>query len=427
MNTCASENRSNGPLSGLRVVDFSRILSGPYATMNLADMGAEVIKVESVGQGDETRNFPPFQGPLSHYFIAVNRSKKSVSLNLKSDEGVRIARNLVRQSDIVVENFRPGVMERLGLSYEELSADNERLIYCSITGFGTDSPMASKPAFDIVVQALSGVMSVNREPGAAPNRLGLPMGDLAGSIFAVFGILAALHERNATGRGQRVDVAMLDGLIAMLGYMAQIAFITGKPPEPLGSRHASIVPYGAFPTRDGHVIVACLSERFWRNFANALCRSDLIDDRRFAGFADRLANRAELERLIAKEMQQQDSAWWLKRLDECDVPNAPILDVAEAVDQAHVRTRKLTETVCHPDAGKLRVVRGPIGFGGHVQSAAAPPSLLGEDTASVLVDLLGIDSETLARLAAEGIIGASAGSEMHQRSDATEANGGNCQ
>ena len=231
-----------GPLAGIRVLDFSRILSGPYASMVLADLGADVIKVEPIGTGDETRNFPPFQGELSHYFIALNRSKQSLTLNLKSPEGIRIARDLARDSDIVLENFRPGVMDRLGLGYETLSGDNPKLIYGSITGFGRNSPHGDKPAFDIVAQALSGVMSINREPGQPPNRLGVPLGDLAGSIFSLFGLLAALHARHVTGRGQHVEIAMLDSLIALQGYLSQIYFVSGQEPEPMGTRHPSIVP-----------------------------------------------------------------------------------------------------------------------------------------------------------------------------------------
>ncbi|WP_241525710.1 CaiB/BaiF CoA transferase family protein [Pseudophaeobacter leonis] len=291
-----------GPLAGLKVLDFSRILSGPYASMVLADLGAEVIKVEPITSGDETRNFPPFQNGMSHYYIALNRSKKSISLDLKSPEGMQIARDLAQQSDILLENFRPGVMDRLGLGYDTLRALNDRLHYCSITGFGANSPHGDKPAFDIVAQALSGVMSVNCEPGQAPNKLGIPLGDMAGSIFSVFGLLAALHERNATGRGKHIEVAMLDSLIALQGYLSQIYFVTGQSPQPVGTQHPSIVPYGSFPTSDGHVIVACLTERFWHNFACRLDHEDLIKDPRFALYDARLTNRDALQPIIHARM-----------------------------------------------------------------------------------------------------------------------------
>ncbi len=387
------EDQRRGPLAGIKVLDFSRILSGPYASMVLADLGAEVVKVEPVGSGDETRNFPPFKGPLSHYFIALNRSKKSITLDLKSPEGAKIARDLARKSDVVLENFRPGVMDRLGLGYETLRADNPGLVYCSITGFGRNSPHGDKPAFDIVAQALSGVMDVNREPGQPPNKLGIPLGDMAGSIFSLFGLLAALVERNTTGHGRHVEIAMLDSLIAMQGYLSQIYFVSGNSPQPVGTRHPSIVPYGAFPTRDGHVIVACLTERFWHNFARCLGREDLITDPRFAEYEKRLENRDALEPVICEIMEKDTTEYWLGRLTEFDVPNAPILSIAESLEQEHVAARGLIETVTHPDVGNMQLVRGPIRFDGEGPAPARAPALLGEHTRSVLSDWLGYDEE----------------------------------
>ena len=394
-----------GPLAGIKVLDFSRILSGPYASMVLADLGAEVIKIEPISTGDETRNFPPFQHGMSHYYMALNRSKKSISLDLKSPEGMQIAKDLAQQSDIVLENFRPGVMDRLGLGYDALRAVNERVLYCSITGFGTDSPHGDKPAFDIVAQALSGVMSVNCEPGQAPNKLGIPLGDLAGSIFSLFGLLAALHERNTTGRGRHIEVAMLDSLIALQGYLSQIYFVTGKSPEPVGTQHPSIVPYGSFPTSDGHVIVACLTERFWHNFARSLDREDLIKDARFALYEARLANRTALQPIIHARMTQNTTEYWLQRLEEFDVPSAPILSIGEALEQDHVAKRGLVETVVHPEIGEMRLVRGPIRFDGAGPNKAAAPALLGENTIEVLTERLNLTTAEIAKLVSDGIVG----------------------
>lgn len=393
------------PLAGVKVLDFSRVLSGPWATMQLADLGAEVIKIESPGTGDDTRGFPPFQGALSHYFIALNRSKRSVTLDLKTPEGVRLARDLAARADVVVENFRPGVMERLGLGPETLRAANPGLITCSITGFGAGSPLDGKPAFDIVAQALSGVMSVNGEPGAGPSKLGLPLGDLAGSVFAVQGILAALHARAATGEGRHVEVSMLDGLMGMLGYLSQLWFVTGESPRAQGTRHPSITPYGAYPTRDGHVIVACLTEGFWRNFAACLGAPELAADPRFARYEDRLAHREALEDIVCARMRQEDTAFWLAALDAHDVPNAPILSVGEALEQPHVRARGLVETVERPETGPMRLVRGPVRFDGAGPAPAAPPPLLGEHTAAVLRAELGLDDAAIADLAACGALG----------------------
>lgn len=397
-------NSYAGPLAGVKVLDFSRILSGPYASMVLADLGAEVIKVEPIETGDETRNFPPFQGGLSHYYIALNRSKKSISLDLKSPEGLKIARDLAQKSDIVLENFRPGVMDRLGLGYDTLRASNERLLFCSITGFGTNSPHGNKPAFDIVAQALSGVMSVNCEPGQAPNKLGIPLGDMAGSIFSVFGLLAALHERNATGQGKHIEVAMLDSLIALQGYLSQIYFVTGESPKPVGTQHPSIVPYGSFPTHDGHVIVACLTERFWHNFARCLGRDDLINDPRFSLYEARLANRDALEPIIHTRMTQDTTEYWLDRLEKFDVPSAPILSIGEALEQSHVAQQGQIETVTHPHIGEMKVVRGPIRFDGQGAVKATPPALLGEHTRDVLATQLGMSPDEIDVLIVKGAV-----------------------
>ena len=394
-----------GPLSGVKVLDFSRILSGPYASMILADLGAEIIKIEPIEKGDETRSFPPFQGELSHYFIALNRNKKSVCLDLKTPEGLAIAKQLSQQCDIVLENFRPGVMDRLGLGYDALKADNPSMIYCSITGFGKNSPHGNKPAFDIVAQALSGVMSVNCEPGQSPNKMGLPIGDLAGSIFSLFGILAALHERNTTGHGRHVEVAMLDSLIAMQGYLSQLYFITGQSPKPVGTRHPSIVPYGSYPTKDGHVIVACLTERFWHNFARCLEMEDLITDPRFAAYEKRLANSAQLEPMLQARMLQNTTKYWLERLTVFDVPNAPILSVGEALDQEHVAAHQLIETVNHPEVGDMRLVRGPILFDGEGPGPSSAPPLLGENTKEVLANELGYSDAAVAKLKSKNVIG----------------------
>ncbi|WP_434730502.1 CaiB/BaiF CoA transferase family protein [Rhizobium binae] len=372
--------------------------------MVLADLGAEIIKIEPIDKGDETRNFPPFVGGMSHYYMALNRSKKSVALDLKSPEGVQIAKDLAAQSDIILENFRPGVMERLGLGYETLKVENPSLIYCSITGFGKNSPHANKPAFDIVAQALSGVMSVNCEPGQAPNKLGLPLGDMAGSIYSVFGLLAALHDRNRSGRGQLVEIAMLDSLISMQGYLSQIYFVTGESPKPVGTQHPSIVPYGSYSTSDGHVIVACLTERFWHNFARCLDRADLIDDPRFALYEARLKNRSELEPIVNSRMASESTAYWLDRLSAFDVPNAPILSIGEALEQEHVAAHGLIETVEHPEIGDLRLVRGPILFDGQGPAPAFAPSLLGEDTYEVLSEKLGFTRQQLDDLQARAVI-----------------------
>ncbi|WP_169567553.1 CaiB/BaiF CoA transferase family protein [Sneathiella limimaris] len=393
-----------GPLDGVRVLDFTRVLSGPYATMILGDLGAEVIKIESLEKGDETRNFPPYVGDLSHYFIALNRNKSSITLDLKTPEGAKIAKDLAATSDVVIENFRPGVMDKLGLGYEELKKDNPALVYCAISGFGAEGPLKDKPSFDIVAQALSGIMSVNREPDQSPTKLGVPLGDMSGGIFGVFGILAALHEATTKKVGRKVDISMLDSLLGMLGYLSQLYFVTGKTPEPYGTRHPNIVPYGAIETADGHIIVACLTEGFWRNFANAMGRADLLEDPRYAAYEDRLANREGLEALITEIFKTDTTAAWTQKMEEFDVPHAPILSIAEALDHPNTAARGMIQTVTHPEIGPLKMVSNPVKFVGHTPPEPTPPPKLGENTNTVLSDLLGYTTDEINSLKTKGVI-----------------------
>jgi len=271
-----------GPLQGVRVIDLTRVLAGPFATQSLGDLGAEVLKIEPPERGDETRRFPPFVAGESHYFLGINRNKKSLVIDLQKAEGAEILRRLVARADILVENYRPGVMDRLGLGYAALAEINPRLIYCAISGFGLSGPLSDKPSFDIVTQALTGALSVNGERGHMPVKLGIPLGDMVGGIFGPMAILAALHERTQSGKGRLIDISLYDGLIGMLGYFAQLAFITGEDPGPMGSSHPNIVPYGSFPASDGSIIIAVLSESFWGKLCDALDRPDLAQDPRFA-------------------------------------------------------------------------------------------------------------------------------------------------
>lgn len=392
-----------GPLAGLKVLDLTRVLAGPYATQSLGDLGAEIWKVEPPG-GDETRAFPPFLGGESHYFLALNRQKKSLVIDLKQDEGKDLLRRLAARADILVENYRPGVMDRLGLGYEALSAINPRLIQCSISGFGQTGPLKDKPAFDIVTQAMSGALSVNGEKGRPPVKLGLPLGDMVGGVYGPIAILAALHERHATGRGRQIDISLHDGLMGMLGYLAQLGFITGADPEPVGSMHPTVVPYGSFPAADGHVIVAVLAESFWARFCAALDRPDLAEDPRFATLADRKANREVLEPLIAEVMQTRSVAEWEQRLEAHDVPHAPILGVRAALDHPHSSAREMVVTADHPTAGELRMTGRPMKFPGAPQPPLSPPPLLGQHTAEILRRELGLEDAQLDDLADRGVI-----------------------
>ncbi|MGE0723327.1 MAG: CaiB/BaiF CoA transferase family protein, partial [Alphaproteobacteria bacterium] len=300
--------------------------------------------------------------------------------------------------------FRPGVMDRLGIGYAALSAINPRLVYCGISGFGATGPMAGRPSFDIVTQALSGAMSVNGEPGQPPVKLGLPLGDLVGGIYGSIGVLAALNERHATGRGRKIDLSLLDGLIGMLGYLAQLYFVNGRSPGPVGTRHPNLVPYGAFKASDGYIVIACLTEEFWHNLARAIGQPDLPADARFKDFPTRLGNREALDAIVQAAIAERTVADWMTILDEHDVPHAPILSVGQALDHPNTAARGMVETVTHPTVGEMRLVGRPIRYEGAPQAPLAPPPLHGENSAAILGELLGMDAAELDRLVAAGAV-----------------------
>jgi crotonobetainyl-CoA:carnitine CoA-transferase CaiB-like acyl-CoA transferase len=394
-----------GPLADIRILDFSRVLAGPFTTQILGDMGAEILKVEAPGKGDDTRRFAPFApGGESHYFMALNRNKKSLVIDLKSERGVDIIKTLVDKCDVVVENFRPGVMDQLGLGYDTLSAINPRLVMCSISGFGQYGPLRDTPSFDIVTQAYSGAMSVNGEADRPPVKLGLPFGDMAGGIFGAPAILAALHERGVTGRGRHIDISLMDGLMGTLGYLAQSYLVTGKSPQRVGSSHPSVAPYGAYPSSDGHIIVACLTDGFWHNFAGALGREDLLQDPRFSDYAARISHQLELDEIINAIMRTRTMQQWGDILTTHDVPHAPILEVSDALEHPHTVARGMVETVTHPSAGEMRLVGRPIKFSGAPQAPLQPPPMLAANTREVLRSLLDFDADELDQLTASGVI-----------------------
>jgi crotonobetainyl-CoA:carnitine CoA-transferase CaiB-like acyl-CoA transferase len=393
-----------GPLGGIKVIDLTRVLAGPFATQSLGDLGAEVLKIEPPGSGDETRHFPPFVGGESHYFLGVNRNKKSLVVDLQQEAGKDILRRLVAQADILVENYRPGVMERLGLGYAALSAINPRLIYCAISGFGLTGPMRDKPSFDIVTQALSGALSINGERGHMPVKLGIPLGDMVGGVFGPMAILAALHERHRTGRGRLIDISLHDGLIGMLGYFAQLAFITGNDPPPMGSSHPNIVPYGSFPASDGSIIIAVLSESFWGKLCEALERPDLAADPRFANPSGRRDHRDEIDAAIADVTRTRTVAEWEKRLAAADVPHAPVLGVTSALSHPHALAREMVVEVDHATIGPIKVAGRPIKFPGAPQPPITAPPTFGQHTQSVLRDELGYGDAEIDELRRIGVI-----------------------
>jgi crotonobetainyl-CoA:carnitine CoA-transferase CaiB-like acyl-CoA transferase len=393
-----------GPLHGIRVIDLTRVLAGPFATQSLGDLGAEVLKIEPPGGGDETRRFPPFLKGEGHYFLGINRNKKSLVVDLQQEAGKEILRRLVAGSDIIVENYRPGVMDRLGLGYAALAEINPRLIYCAISGFGLTGPLRDKPSFDIVTQALSGALSINGERGRMPVKLAIPLGDMVGGVFGPMAILAALHERNTTGKGRLIDISLYDGLIGMLGYFAQLAFITGEDPPTMGSSHPNIVPYGSFPAANGSIIIAVLSERFWGKLCEALERPDLAANPRFATPTLRREHRDEVDRLISEITCTRTVAEWEERLTAADVPHAPVLGVTAALAHPHALAREMVVTAEHATVGPVKLVGRPVKFPGAKQPPVAAPPALGQHTEAVLRDQLGYGDAEIAALTRDGII-----------------------
>lgn len=393
-----------GPLQGVRVLDLTRVLAGPAASLALADLGAEVLKVEPPGAGDETRLFPPFRENESHYFLALNRGKKSIVVDLKTEAGVALVKDLAAKSDILIENYRPGVMDRLGLGYEVLSALNPRLIYCAISGFGMTGPMRDRPSFDIVLQALSGALSVNGEAGREPTKLGIPLGDLIGGINGPIGILGALYERSVTGRGRLIDVSLLDGMIGMLGYLAQLRFFTGQDPKPRGHEHPNIVPYGMFPAKDGSIIIGCLTNGFWERLCHALGMQDWIVDPRFDSLEKRRGNRRVVNDMISAVTLQKSVQELLDLFAHHQVPHAPVLGVGEALAQPQAVARQMVVETDHQVLGNIPIVNRPIKFPDDQQPVPSAPPVLGQHTHEILSEVLGLTSEQIEQLGASKVV-----------------------
>ncbi|MBI4244757.1 MAG: CoA transferase [Planctomycetes bacterium] len=397
-------NCSENLLSGLRVLDLTRMLAGPYATMLLADLGSEVIKIEEPGEGDEIRKMgPPFIKSESAYFMSINRNKKSLTLNLKTDEGKKIFYDLVAKSDIVLDNFRPGILERLKCDHETLSKINPRLITCSITSFGEEGELAQLPAFDLVIQAYSGAMSITGEPGKPPVRMGIPLGDLAGGIFASLAVSSSLYRRSQTGHGEHISISLLDSLTSMLTYVAQYYLTDKNVPGPQGSRHMSCVPYGAFKTKDIYIVVAVFTEKFWGSFCRAIEHPELSEDRRFYTNKLRVENRSILEPLLEKIFLAQSGDIWLRALQKEGIPCAPINTIEHVLDMEQLKLRDMLIKYEHPLAGEITSLGSPIKTG-DVKSNFKPSPLLGEHTAEILSQLLNMKQEKINLLRSKGII-----------------------
>jgi crotonobetainyl-CoA:carnitine CoA-transferase CaiB-like acyl-CoA transferase len=391
---------------GVRVLDLSRMLAGPYGSMLLADMGAEVIKVEEPDGGDPMRVMgPPFLAEgESAYFLSINRNKKSIALDLGRPAGRDVFLDLAARADVVWENFRPGVLERLGLAYAALAAVNPRLILCSISAYGQGGPYRDWPAFDLALQAMGGGMSITGEEGGRPVRMGLPMGDLAGGMFGAFAVAGALFRRSRTGQGAHVDLALLDCQVSLLTYVAQYYWADGRVPGRMGSGHASVVPYQALATSDGHLIVAIFAEKFWGGFCRAVEHPEWEADPRFATNRDRVAHRAELMSLVEAAFAKRPTAAWLERLQAAGVPAAPILGVDRVLADPQVTHRRMVVEVEHPRLGRLPTLGTPVKLDGVMEPGVAAAPALGEHTDAILGGLLGYPAERLAALRGEGVV-----------------------
>lgn len=394
-----------GALSGIRILDLSRVLAGPFCTQMLSDLGAEVCKVEAP-TGDDTRRWgPPFKDGESAYFLSANRGKRSVAINLKDPRGVDLVRQLARQADVLVENFKVGGMQRFGLDYDALHRENPRLVHASITGFGQTGPRAHEPGYDVVLQALTGIMSVTGEPDGAPTKVGVAWIDVLTGMLATIGILAALRERDASGEGQHIDLGLYDvGVMAMVNQ-AQAYLMSGNVPQRLGNAHPQIVPYQTFEATDGWLMLAVGNDGQYRHLTEALGHPELWEDTRFQTNAGRVGARVELVARLAAILRTQSRAVWLERLQAAGVPCAPIVDLREAFTDGQATARALQWHVQHPTLGDTPLVANALQHMSRTPAApqGAPP-LLGQHTAEVLLRWLGLDAQAIAALARDGVV-----------------------
>ncbi len=389
----------NGPLHGIRVLDLTRVLAGPYCTMFLGDLGAEVVKVEQPGVGDDTRGWgPPFSGGESAYFLCINRNKKSITVDFKSNEGVALIRQLSERADVLIENFRPGAMDRLGLGEKELRAANPKLIYASLSGFGADGPMSDVPGYDLIIQAWGGLMSITGMPDGEPTKVGVAIIDLVAGLMLGKAIAAALFAREKHGVGQKIDTSLLEAEVAALINAGSNYLIGGKVPGRWGNAHPTIVPYQSFQTADGFLVLGVASETIWRRFCPAIGRAELADDARFAKNANRVENRAALIAILAELFRTRDTATWLELLNDTEVPCAPVQTIDQVFNAPQVRHREMLVTVNHPTAGTVPMAGIPVKFSATPASVRLPPPLLGQHTEEVLASWLGMGDKEIAEL-----------------------------
>lgn len=391
-------------LQGIKILDLTRVLAGPYATMILGDLGADIIKIEMPGKGDDSRYFGPYLNDESAYFMSINRNKRSMTLNLKEEEGKKILLKMVEEADVIVENFRPGTMEKLGLGYEVLKEINPKIIYGAASGFGHSGPYSKRAAYDAVVQGMGGIMSITGQKDGVLTRVGPSIGDIAAGLFTAIGILTALVSRNETGKGQKVDVAMLDCQVALLENAIARYVVSKEVPKPMGNRHTSIVPFEPFETKDGEIIVAAGNDVLWSKFCDAIDKKELVNDERFVTNPLRNQNYEVLRDLIAEPLKYKTTKEWQDILDDIGVPNGPINTIDKVLEDPQVIAREMIVEVEHPKAGKLKVPGIPIKMSDTPGEIRTPSPLLGQHTYEILNEMLGYDKDTVDRLVSEKIV-----------------------
>ncbi len=394
---------SKDALLGIRVLDMSRVLAGPFTGMLLADMGADVIKLEIPVRGDDSRQFPPFIGEESMYYVNLNRGKKSITINLKTEEGKNIFKELVKQSDVLLENFRPGTMNRLGIGYEALKEINPRLVYAAISGFGQYGPYSSRPGYDIIGQAMGGLLSITGWPDSPPTRSGTAIGDILSSLFCTVGILGALKVRDQTGVGQLVDVSLVDSVFAALENIPQVYYVEGHIPERIGNRYEFIYPYDTFETSDGWVVIGIANDSLWNRFLEATKLK--LDDPRYKTNPLRVENHEPLRAEIEKWTRPQSKDDVVGLLTEAGVPCCPIYDIKEASEDPHIRgARKMVQEMNQPGIGTVKIQGNPIKMSMTDPQPRGPAPSLGGDTLNVLKEILGVSEERYKRLKEEGVV-----------------------
>ncbi|WP_338829777.1 CoA transferase [Bradyrhizobium sp. 27S5] len=394
------------PLSGIRVLDLCRVVSGPFATMQLGDLGADIVKIEDPRQGDESRRYgPPFIAGESAYFLSVNRNKRSCAIDLKSPAGRDAVLELASVADVVIENFRPGTLDKWGLGFEALRARKGDIILCSISGFGRTGADAGRPGYDLILQGESGVMDITGDPDGPPTKVGTSIADLVTGLYASQSVLAALMRKSRTGEGGRVDVSMLDAMASLLTFNAGMYFASGESPKRRGNVHPTISPYEPFETSDGWINVGVANDKFWTAFCDVIGRPDLIEDVSFATAPKRAASRNELVAILSPIFAGRTRADWLRALGAAGIPCGAIKSVGEVCETPQLTQRGMVQTVSHPAAGDVRFIARPTRFGDEPPAPSTPPPMLGEHTSEVLAEWLGWTDDRLERFAAEGAFG----------------------